>query len=141
MNKAYSETYAILQSLPIAFLSKIPTNIIEFLKAEKDNTYNVNINPSIALEKQELLPETIGLLAMLKLDYWCNDEKEKKELLEVFNQNEEEYQISLRIQYNPDNLFKKRSASYIKENTVRHQLIEYKESILKKILKKFLKLF
>lgn len=141
MNKAYSETYAILQSLPIAFLSMIPTNLIEFLKAEKDNTYNVNINPSIALEKQELLPETIGLLAMLKLDYWCNDEKEKKELLEVFNQNEEEYQISLRIQYNPDNLFKKRSVSYIKENTAEHQLIEYKESILKKILKKFLKLF
>ena len=81
MKRVYSETYAILQTLHEEFLNKVPKNLIKFLEAEKDNTYNINIHPSIPLENQNLLPETIGLLAMLKLDYWCEDEEEKKRIV------------------------------------------------------------
>lgn len=132
--RVYSETYAILQLLQEEFLSKIPTNLIEILKTEKDDTYNVNINPNIPLEEQDLHPDTISLLAMLKVDYWCDDEKEKQELLEIFNKNEEEEQNNLREQYNPDNLFKK--TTNIEEKTEDNQLIQYKESGIKKFLNK-----
>lgn len=128
--RVYSETYAILQLLQEEFLSKIPSNLIEILKTEKDDTLDININPNIPLEEQNLHPDTISLLAMLKVDYWCEDEKEKQELLEIFNKNEEEEQTKLRQQYNPDDLFKEKMLK------TEEMLIQYKESGIKKFLNK-----
>lgn len=141
MRQAYSETYAVLQVLQCGFLSKIPIDLIQFLRNEKDDTYSVSINPSISLEKQNLLPETISLLAMLKLNYWCEDEKEKKELLYIFDKNEKEYQNNLRTKYNYENLFNKQTKFNIQNNIEEHQLIAYKEPLLKKIFKKILNFY
>jgi len=129
--RVYSETFAILQLLQEEFMNKIPENLIEILKTEKDDNYIVNINPNIPLEEQDLDPDTISLLAMLKVDYWCEDENEKNELLEIFNKNEEEEQENLREQYNPDDLFKEKTSKIEDE-----QLIQYKESGIKKFLNK-----
>lgn len=138
--RVYSETYAILQLLQEEFLSKIPSNLIEILKTEKDDTYDVNINPNIPLEEQNLHPDTISLLAMLKVDYWCEDEKEKQELLEIFNKNEEEEQNDLRKQYNPDNLFENKKREDIK-NENSQELIEYKETRFIRIINQIRKVF
>lgn len=141
IRQAYSETYAVLQVLQCGFLSKVPIDLIQFLRNEKDDTYNVTINSSIPLEKQNLLPETISLLAMLKLNYWCENEKEKKELLDIFDKNEKEYQNNLLTKYNYENLFNKQTKFNIQNNIEEHQLIAYKEPLLKKLFKKFLSFY
>lgn len=107
INKAYSEIYVILQLLDDEFINKLPKKFIEFINKERDTNYIVNINPNIPLEEQNLLPDTINILAMLKLDYWSTEE-EKQELLSILNQNEKKYQEELREKYNPDNLFANR---------------------------------
>ena len=137
--QVYSETYAILQLLEEEFLSKIPKNLIEILENEKDDTYDVNINPNIPLEEQKLHPDTISLLAMLKVDYWCEDEKEKQELLDIFNRNEEEEQKKIQEQYNPDNLFKSKTTDF-EDKIEDSQLIECKESGIKRFLNKLFSL-
>lgn len=134
--QVYSETYAVLQLLQEEFLNKIPNNLIEIIKSEKDKTYDVNINPNIPLEEQNLHPDTISLLAMLKVDYWCEDEKEKQELLDIFNRNEEEEQKKLREQYNPDNIFKNKETDMNSAG----ELIKYEETGIKRFLNKLFSL-
>lgn len=112
IRKAYSEVYEILQLLDDEFVDKVPKKFMEFIEKEKDNDYIPNIKPNVSLEEQELLEDTINILAMLKLDYWCENEAEKQELLDILNKNEIEYQQELREKYNPDNLFKNKNKSY-----------------------------
>ena len=66
----------------------------------------------------------------------CEDENEKKRLKEVYAKNEKIYQEHLQVQFNPNEIFKKREA--IKENVF---IIEYKESIIKKLINKIKNMF
>lgn len=143
INKAYSEVYEILQLLDVEFTSKLPKKFIEFIEKEKDNEYITNIAPNIPLEEQNLLEDTINILAMLKLDYWSTED-EKQELLSILNQNEVDYQAELNEKYKPENIFKNRQSikqdSNIQETSI--ALIKDKNFILKlfeKIRNMFLK--
>ena len=107
IEKSYTELHKILQLLGDKYIKKIPTEIMELIENNKDDNYEVNINPNIALEEQNLLPDTINFLAMLKLDYWCENEKEKNELLSILRRNEDDYQKELKQKYDYDELFKK----------------------------------
>lgn len=106
ITKAYSEVYEILQLLDKVYVNKIPQKFLNLIEKEKDINYIPNIRPNIPLENQHLLEDTINILAMLKIDYWCSDENEKLELIKLFNDNERIYQDTLRQKYNADNLFK-----------------------------------
>ena len=83
LKKAFSEVDMILDLIDSEMKNKVSANFIKFIKEEKDNNYKPNINPELPLEEQNILPETIDILALLKLNYWCNEE-EKKELSSVF---------------------------------------------------------
>lgn len=143
IRKAYSEVSKILELLGAEYINKIPNEIIENINKEKDNEYIVNINPDIPLEEQNLLQDTISILAMLKLDYWCENEDEKKELLNILNKNEEEYQKEMREKYNPDDLFKNKRKrepeTDIKEETS-ISIIDNK-SFIAKLLEKIRSMF
>lgn len=143
INKAYSEVYEILQLLDNEFISKLPKNFIEFIENEKDNDYIININPNIPLEEQNLLADTINILAMLKLDYWSTED-EKQELLSILHQNEKEYQAELNEKYNPDNIFKNRQSIKQEQNIEETSLVPIKEKhfilkLFEKIRNMFLK--
>lgn len=141
IRKAYSEVYEILQLLDDKFIDKVPRKFMEFIEKEKDNDYIPNIKPNVSLEEQELLEDTTNILAMLKLDYWCEDEEKKKELLSILNQNEEEYQEKLREKYNPNNIFKK-NREKIETRNEETAMIEYKEqAFLKRLFEKIKSLF
>lgn len=141
INKAYSEIYEILQLLDDEFINKLPNKFIEFIEKEKDNEYVANINPNIPLEEQNLLSDTINILAILKLDYWCTKD-EKQELLKILNQNEQEYQAELTEKYNPDNIFKNKKVTKINENTKEISLVTIKEkSFILKLLDKIKNMF
>ena len=98
LKKAFSEVDMILDLIDSEMKNKVSANFIKFIKEEKDNNYKPNINPELPLEEQNILPETIDILALLKLNYWCNEE-EKKELLKQFQKEAKE-------KYDIDKLFK-----------------------------------
>lgn len=105
LKKAFSEIDMILNLIDSEMKNKVSADFIKFIKEEKDNEYKPNIKQDIPLEEQNILPETIDILALLKLNYWCNEE-EKKELLELLNQNEQKFQKEAKEKYDIDKLFK-----------------------------------
>lgn len=136
---AYTEVLAIINLLDEDYKNKIPAKLIELFEKEKSDEYTIEINPNISLEEQNLLQETIDILAMLKLSYWCSDENEKQDLLRLLDENEKKYQAELQAKYSPDNLFKSRNDTKLEEQTA---MIEYKKpSFITVILDKIRKLF
>lgn len=109
---------------------------------EKDRTYIKNITPNIPIKEQNLKEETLALIAMLNLQYWCEDENEKEKLKNIYNENEIRHQEELKEKYNPDNFFKNK----IKTNVegIEHEqtdMVQYrKENIFSKIKRLLLKL-
>lgn len=73
-------------------------------------------------------------------NYWCPEE-EKQDLQKKFYENEQKYQEELRQKYNPDNIFTKKNKNIIEIEDNQTQLIEYKETIFRRILNKIKALF
>ena len=88
--------------------------------------------------------KTIAILAMLNLNYWCEDEKEKQNLIQMYSENDRKREEELREKYNLDNLFKKKDIEIeeVTENTESKKFIEYKkENFFKVILRKIFSIF
>ena len=108
---AYAEVDEILQLLEQEYVDRIPNKIKDFLKEERSKEYNPIIRTDIPLDEQNLNRNTFILLAVLNLNYWCDSEEEKQEILREFAENENvkiQEQKELEEQYNPDNLFRNR---------------------------------
>lgn len=104
---AYSEVYAILQLMDQKYINKIPHRLQEIIIEEMDKNYKPNIVPDTPLKEQPLHQKTFTILAMINLNYWCEDTKCKEELIEIYTQNEKNKIEEMQKKFNPDNLFKK----------------------------------
>ena len=105
---AYAEVYEILSFMEPKYIDKIPLKLMELFREEKLKDYKPNIEPTIPLDEQKLQKKTLIILAMLNINYWCEDENEKKELIKLYSENDKRKEEELRERYNPDNLFKKK---------------------------------
>jgi len=139
---AYSEVYEILNLLEDEYIEKIPQKVRDFFKEEKDIEYKPIIDINIPLNEQNLKRETFVLLAMLNLNYWCNNEEEKEDFLSVLAQNEKEKK-ELEEKYNPDNLFKNRTKTNTCDDSQQSlEMIEYKkQNFIQVLLNKIVKFF
>lgn len=135
--QAYSEIDTFIELLDEYSKNKIPQKLRKFFKMEKDKEYIKNINPNIPIKEQNLKKETLALIAMLNLQYWCEDENEKQRLKAIYAENEIKYQDELREKYNPDNLFKNKQKE-VKEKIEEIAMIEYKEDSLFTKIKEFI---
>lgn len=134
--QAYSEVDEFLGLISNEHRNKIPKKLREFFREEKDTNYIKGINPNVPIKNQKLKEETLGIIALLNLQYWCEDENEKKRLKEVYAKNEKRYQEYLQVQFNPNEIFKKKEPT--QESL---SIVEYKESIIKKIVNKIKNIF
>lgn len=139
---AYSEVYEILNLLEDEYKNRVPEKVIEFFERERDEKYNPIIEIGVPLDKQNLKRETMVLLAILNMNYWCDNEDEKQEMLNSFNENEASKKLKekeLAEKYNPDNLFKKNEIHEVIEEVA---MVEYKEpNFIQKIISKIKSLF
>lgn len=115
--KAYSEIDEFLGLLSEEQRNKIPKKLREFFRKEKDQEYRKGINSNIAIKNQDLKEETLAIIALLNLQYWCENEIEKQRLKQVYAQNEGNYQKSLQEKYNPDDIFKKKKEDKLEYKT------------------------
>lgn len=139
LKTAYSEIYEIFKLIDNEYINKIPIKVKELIINEKDSTFKPNILTNIPLEKQNLQKETFTILTILYLNYWCESESEKQEIINLCN----DVDILNREKYSYDNLFKKNKEIPIQEviEEKNNLLVEYKESIFTKILNKIKKIF
>jgi len=137
LNRKYAEASVevldILEHMDANDLAKVSNKFIDFLKEKASKNYICNLDYSKKLNDMELKEETRGLLALMYEKYWCPEE-EKEELKKKFYENEKKYQEELIEKYNSDNIFSKSQDNIIKPENNQTQLIEYKESVFRKIL-------
>ena len=135
--QAYTEIDNFIELLDEYNRNKVPKKLREYFKKEKDDTYTKTINPNIPIKEQNLKEETLALIAMLNLQYWCEDEEEKRRLRKIYSDNEIKHQQKLREKYNPDNVFRiKNKEVELSNPNNEFSIIEYKKSIVKRIISK-----
>ena len=140
---AYSEIYEILNLMEDEDKERVPQEVRDFFEEQRMKEYKPNIRTDIPLTEQNLKRETVVLLTILVINYWCDSEEEKQSFIDELEKNEK-IKKELQEKYNPDNLFKNRKKT--KEDVVMEQvenveMIQYKENLFTKLKKWFEKMF
>ena len=140
---AYSEIYEILNLMEDEDKERVPQEVRDFFEEQRMKEYKPKIRTDIPLTEQNLRRETLVLLTILVINYWCDSEEEKQSFIDELGKNEK-IKMKLQEKYNPDNLFKNRKKT--KEDIVMEQvenveIIQYKENLFTKLKKWFEKIF
>ena len=140
---AYSEVYEILNLMEDEDKKRVPQEVRDFFEDQRMKEYKPKIRTDIPLTEQNLRRETVVLLTILVINYWCDSEEEKQSFIDELEKNEK-IKMKLQEKYNPDNLFKNRKKT--KEDIVMEQvenveIIQYKENLFTKLKKWFEKIF
>lgn len=101
----YSEVYQILNLLGNEYIDKLPTTLINMLREKREFSYNPSYTDDIPLNEQNIKKETMSIIVLLYLNYWCEDDNERLKVKKILMENENRYQEKLRDNYNPDNIF------------------------------------
>ena len=141
--RAYSEVDAIKEKMDKANVEKIPIKLRKMFKEEKDVEYQNKIDIYNKVQKKELEPKTLTLLAMLYLNYWCENDEEENSLIKQYAENDRKSEEETREKYNPDNLFKnkEKNKEQIANNSTETSLIIKKKKKWYKKIFNFIKNF
>ena len=136
-SKACKEVLEILNNVEEKDLEKIPKDFIDDIKKNADKNYIPNIDINKKFEEQELLPETIDLLAYIYRKYLC-DEKDKYEFDRVIQENENKKEkVFSSNNKNEDNTNLNQNDNFLinvnKNKTILQKIIDYLKSIFNKI--------
>ena len=92
MRQAYTEMDELLKYLPKEYVEKIPMKYKRLFHDARLEDYEVKIDVTQPAEKQNFVYETFVILTILKLNYWCETQQEKDEIMEQLKENEKKYQ-------------------------------------------------
>lgn len=87
-NKVFSEVYSVLVALGPEYICCIPDEVIEIIIKSRDESYTIEIDKNKPLDEQNISNDAINIIAKLHMDYWCDSEKERKELYQLLENNE-----------------------------------------------------
>lgn len=138
---AMAEVIYYLNGIKQEDIDKIPKKFIQYLNENASKEYKCNFDYNKPLKELNLLDETRGIIGMICYNYWCVTEKQKEQYLKRLSQNEQQYQKKLDEKYNPDNIFENKILDFIENTTNPTEIIEYKESIFKKLINKIKSIF
>ena len=111
------DTYAFAELLElISFLdeeskNKIPQKLISIFEANALKTYENHLSPELPLEEQNISEKTISYLGVICLNYWCNSEEEKQDLLNKVRENDIRKEKEVQEKYSYDKIFNNQKSS------------------------------
>ena len=143
LNKRLVEVEAVLERLEDKYKKKIPSEIWEYIKQNKDTTYDFYFDDNKPLENQKLNIDTIAMLTYINMEYLL-DEEQKKEMLRLLREDEAFAEEKKKEQYKTEDLFKNRKDNQgITDNNFNNEIAmtKYKESFFRKIINKLKKMF
>ena len=144
--EAAVEVLDILDNTNKADVDKIPKNFIKFLVEIAPEDYKVNLDHSKLISEMNLKEKTKEILGVIYINWWC-DKKDKENYTKQIKELEVKRQEEIKEKYNPNKIFENKVQEYTnatKVDTVQNEavaMIEYKESIFKKIWNKILNFF
>ena len=143
-NKRLVEVDEVLKYLSEEDLSKIPKDIRQLIKDNKDKEYEWEYDDTKPLKDQNLNRDTIAFLSYLNMEYLLNEEQ-KQLMQEIHEYNEKKLEEAKAEKYGVDDLFKNKKSIQEeveqKTNTQEQSMVEYKENFFKKLFNKIKNFF
>lgn len=134
VKKCFAELDEILKYVPESYSQKIPLEILNIIKSNKDINYKWTYDTNKSLSEQNVIPETFNILTYLNLNYMYNT-KEKEELKTILYINESIEEQRKRNKYNLNDIFEKKKSKINIENTQNMSISKHKETFIKRIIK------
>lgn len=139
VNKRLVEVETILEKLDTNYKNKIPNELWEYIKQNKDKNYSFYYDENNSLINQKLNTDTVALLTYINMEYLLNA-NQKKDIKQILTNDEAISEQKKKELYNPDNLFKNKATKIdTVENSV--AMVKYKESLFTKIKNWFKRTF
>ena len=137
---AYAEVYTILQELTEEEYNKIPPKVIKTIEANRNEEYEYELDDELELKDQPMLSETKAILFNLFRDYLATPEQKAK-IIRMQNEARQKNELKKQQMYNTDIFANKPKKNLAENSNETMQIVEYKESIFKKILNKIKSFF
>ena len=131
---AYSEVLEILKYISKEDYNKIPEEIIDVFENNANKEWNFKYNPTLTLNEQHTSKIAKTIIAILFRDYWATDEQRQK-IISKQNYDMQKLEEEKQKKYNVNNMFQSKNVSPPLE------MVEYKESIIKKFINKIKNIF
>lgn len=112
--KRLAEVDEIIKYLPDQYRKRIPKELMEMIKQNKDNSYNWTFNNKKKLYQQDIPRDTIAILSYINMEYFLDDEQ-KEFMKKCHFLNEKSIHTS-------ENIFKNVKKVDIKEITLVEQI-------------------
>ena len=138
--KSCTEVLTIINNMSIENFNKLPSELIESLKKNKDANYNFYLDYSKSLKEQNISEFTMAILKNIYRDYWVTQDVRKNILLDEANKRAEK-ERNKQETFNIDNVFKNMNKPNIKIQSNTNIIPLKKENILQKFIKKFISIF
>lgn len=142
-NKRLVEVDEILNYLSDEEFNKIPADVIDTIRKNKDENYVWEYDENKSLDEQDLNRDTIIILSYLNMEYLLNDEQ-KNLMNQIHQLNDAKDEKAKENKYNTEDIFKGATKKY--ENVDDFKIVDtkmaiYKESIFVKIINKIKSFF
>ena len=137
---AYAEVYTILQELNEEEYNKIPPEVIKTIEANRNEEYEYELDDELELKDQPMLSETKAILFNLFRDYLATPEQKAK-IIRMQNEARQKNELKKQQMYNADIFANKPKKNLAENSNETMQIVEYKESIFKRILNKIKSFF
>ncbi|MBP3801293.1 MAG: hypothetical protein J6I85_04570 [Clostridia bacterium] len=135
--KVLTEVYEILKYLSSENFNKIPSNVINLIKENKDENYIFKYDVSKSLQEQNISRDAVAVLSYINMEYLLND-RQREFIENLHRKNEDDLEQQKREKYNSDTLFSNQNKSINKDTA----LVEYtKEKWYKKFINKIINIF
>ncbi len=134
---AFTQVYVILNELDDEDYDKIPPEVVDAIRKNRNKEYEFEIDESVELKDNNLLPEARALLFKIYKDYLAS-ESQRKKILKMQNEERRKRELKKQQQYNSD-IFANKETETIQKSELEIQQqsihpVPYKESIFKKLL-------
>lgn len=139
--KRLVEVDEVLKYLNADELKKIPEEIRQLIKANKDKNYVWKYDETQKLKNQNLSRDTFAFLSYLNMEYLLNEEQ-KKLMNQIHMENERKEEKIKLVKFKTEDLFKK-NTNKIETKSYQNDLeiVEYKETIFRRVINKIRKFF
>jgi len=143
-NKRLVEVDEILNYLSEEDLLKIPEEVRNTIKENKDKEYFWKYDETKPLKEQDVSRDTIAFLSYLNMEYLLN-EKQKEFMQQLHELNEKKLEEAKAEKYGVEDLFKRNKTQQEETEEIEQEqelsLVEYKESFFTKVISKIKNFF
>lgn len=140
--RAYSEVDTFLELLSKEDRNKIPEKVRDIFKRNKDPNYQKIIDTEKRISDQNLMMETLEIIAFLNLRFWCDDEKEREKLMNIYRNNDKKRSEEMYDKLNHLNDSNEKDSILNTESNNQNELtLNEKSSFWKKMIDSIIHLF